>query len=85
MSSLSHRPLLVGDHVRFRGTSAANPPGVIIEVLPDDYVRVRWPELPRPTVHRAHSLCLVAMSDASCDTPTVEVPPLPDTESGLGE
>lgn len=73
MMNTSHRPLRAGDYVRFRGTSSTNPPGMVTEVLADDYVRVRWPELPRATVHRAHSLAVASTPEAVADAPAADV------------
>lgn len=54
-----HRALFVGDHVQFSDTTSTNVTGVVVELLQNDYVRVRWPDLPGTTTHRAHGLTVV--------------------------
>ena len=47
-----------GDRVRFRDNSV-NDTGIVTEVLPDDFVNVRWSDVPIHTSHRMHELEVV--------------------------
>jgi hypothetical protein len=47
--------LRIGDRVRLRGLTLPAT-GVIADTLSDDYVLVRWHDMPTPLIHRRGSL-----------------------------
>jgi hypothetical protein len=50
-------PLQIGETVRYNDyASGAGVSGVIVERVGEDYMRVKWGDLPSPTTHRSYSL-----------------------------
>jgi hypothetical protein len=55
-------PLEIGEIVKYNDYAAgAGVSGVIVEHLGEDYMRVKWGDLPGPTTHRSHSLRRVSI------------------------
>ena len=81
MTTPSRRTLCVGDHVRFSESTSAHVTGVVVELLQGDYVRVRWPDLPGTTTHRAHGLSIVPMDRTIGVEDTTEIRCLTGPES----
>jgi hypothetical protein len=63
MNADTNKLLRVGDRVRFRDNSGSSDWGTVTELLPGEYARVRWTDLPVTTTHSMQALA-VAM-DAS--------------------
>jgi hypothetical protein len=59
MNTDTVKTLQVGDQVRFRDSNSLNSNGVVTELLPDGYARVRWIDLACPTTHRTYALEIV--------------------------
>jgi len=58
----------IGDLVCFNDSTSVNAHGEVVALLDDDYVRVRWRDLPGTTSHRSHCLTLVtAAADQAGD------------------